>query len=68
MNPIETLLDHKTIREFKPEPVPAELLQTLIDVSKRTASSQGLQAYSVIRITDPELKSLFNKFGTSLFK
>lgn len=64
MNPIETLLDHKTIREFKPKPVPAELLQTLIDVSKRTASSQGLQAYSVIRITDSELKSAISKVAS----
>ena len=61
MNPIEILLNHKTIREFKMTPVPGDQLRTLLEVSKRTASSMGLQTYSVIRITDKALKEEISK-------
>ncbi len=57
MNPVEVLLNHKTIREFKMTPVPGDQLRTLLEISKRTATSMGMQTYSVIRITDKELKA-----------
>ncbi len=61
MNPIEILLNHKTIREFKMTPVPGDQLRTLLEVSKRTATSMGLQNYSIIRITDKGLKERIAK-------
>lgn len=57
MNPIDILLNHKSIREFKSSPVPPQQLSILLDVAKRTASSQGMQSFSIIRIVNPELKA-----------
>lgn len=56
MNPIDVLLNHRSIREFKSQPVPPAQLSVLIDVAKRTASSTGMQTFSIIRIVDPALK------------
>ena len=57
MNPmIEKQLQHRSYREFKDEPFPKQDYDTLIEVAKRTATSSGLQAASIIRITDPKLK------------
>lgn len=57
MNPmIQKQLNHRSIRVFKDEPFPQEDFETLMEVAKRTATSSGLQAASIIRITDPELK------------
>ena len=57
MNPIDILLNHKSIREFKSSPIPPQQLSILLDVAKRTASSQGMQSFSIIRIVNPELKA-----------
>ncbi len=49
---IQTQLNHRTIREFKDTPIGAEVLDTLYNVANRTASSNGLQSFSIIRVTD----------------
>ena len=55
-NTIKTQLNHRTIREFKEKEVPKELLDNFIDVIQRTASSTGMQTYSIIRVTDSKIK------------
>lgn len=57
MNPIDVLLNHRTIREFKSSPMPPQQLSILLDIAKRTATSIGLQSFSIIRIVNPELKA-----------
>lgn len=53
---IKRQLEHRTIREFEPKQLPQEVLDTLLEVARRTASSTGMQATSVIRVMDPEKK------------
>lgn len=53
---IETQLAHRTIREFKAEPLDQGVLDTLFEAGRRTATSTGLQASSIIRITSPAVK------------
>ncbi|NLN41564.1 MAG: NADPH-dependent oxidoreductase [Clostridiales bacterium] len=53
---IRTQLSHRTIREFKDQKIPHEVFEQLIEVARRTATSTGMQASSIIRVTDPEMK------------
>lgn len=53
---IEKQLSHRTIRAFKDQALPQEWVDTLIHVAQRTATSTGLQASSIIRLTDPKQK------------
>lgn len=53
---IKKQLNHRTIRFFKNRPLPRDQVELLMQVMNRTASSQGLQTASVIRVTDPDLK------------
>lgn len=53
---IEKQLSHRTIREFIEESIPVEVFQLLMEVARRTASSNGLQACSIIRVTDPVIR------------
>ena len=53
---VKKQLEHRTIREFKDEVIPKEVLDTLIEVARRTATSTGMQAYSIIRITDSDIR------------
>lgn len=53
---VQKQLAHRTIREFKNESIPKDLFEQLIEVAKRTPTSNGMQASSIIRVTDPEKK------------
>lgn len=53
---IQTQLSHKTIRSFKDEPVPKEVFDQLMEVAKRTPTSNGMQSMSVISVTDQAIK------------
>jgi nitroreductase len=53
---IEKQLSHRTIREFKPEPIDEETIAELMEVARRTATSNGMQSTTIIRITDPIIK------------
>lgn len=53
---IQKQLDHRTIREFKEEDIPADVFGNLIEVSRRTATSTGMQTSSIIRITDSAIR------------
>ncbi len=54
---IQTQLAHRTIRRFTADPVSPEDLANLVAVARQTASSSGAQLSSVIRVTDPTLKT-----------
>jgi nitroreductase len=56
---IETLLNHRSIREMIPEALDEQVVELLFNTAMRTATSNGMQRYSIIRITDPELKAEF---------
>jgi nitroreductase len=56
LDALQSQLEHRTIREFKPEPIPASIFEQLMAVARQTATSNGMQQYSIIRITDPEMK------------
>jgi len=53
---VKSQLEHRTIREFKDQPIPEEIFNTLMEVARRTATSNGLQYCSIIRVTDPSIK------------
>ena len=53
---IQTQLAHRTIREFKDQAIPNDVFELLMEVARQTASSTGMQACSIIRVTDQEMK------------
>ncbi|KAF5065943.1 NADPH-flavin oxidoreductase [anaerobic digester metagenome] len=55
-NALEAPLNHRTIREFKTDEVAAEVFEQLMEVARRTATSTGMQACSIIRVKDPEIR------------
>jgi nitroreductase len=50
---IGVLLDHRSVRAFLPDPVPAGTLETLIAAAQSAATSSNMQLWSAIAITDP---------------
>ncbi len=54
---IKHQLDHRTIRFFKNRDIDQKDLNLLWEVMNRTATSNGLQTSSIIRVTDKALKA-----------
>ncbi|HHT21476.1 MAG TPA: NADPH-dependent oxidoreductase [Tissierellia bacterium] len=56
-------LNHRAIRRFTDEKVPEAMLETLAQVVNRTATSVGMQSFSVIRVNEPDLRSQIAAIG-----
>lgn len=53
---VKKQISHRTIREFTDEKIPEDIFETLMEVARRTATSTGIQASSIIRVTEAEIK------------
>lgn len=53
-NILELLKSHVSIRKYKKDPIPDEKLEEMLHAAQHAATSNFVQAYSVIKVTDPE--------------
>lgn len=53
---IQSLLNHRSVRDFKPQPLDDQTLATLLEVAHQGASSMFLQEFSILSITDQAIK------------
>jgi len=53
---LELLNQHRTIRKYTEKPIPAELLNDLLEATCRTSNTGNMQAYSIVVTTNQELK------------
>lgn len=60
---IKQQLNHRTIRQFTQEPISQEIIDTLVKVAQSTSTSNFMQSYSIISITDPEKKKAIAQIG-----
>jgi nitroreductase len=50
------LLAHRSVRAYRPDPLPPHALETLVAAAQSAASSSNLQTWSVVAVEDPETK------------
>jgi FMN reductase (NADPH) len=59
---IDLMHAHASVRHYKPEPIPVDLVESIVSAGQRAATSSNLQAYSVIAVSQKtrleELSSL----------
>lgn len=53
---INLLQEHRSIRKYKPDPIPEDAFHAIIQSAQCAATSSNMQAYSVIAVTDPDKK------------
>ncbi len=53
---IETLNNHVSIRRYTDEPIPDEMLRTILNAARRSPTSSNMQAYSFVVVRNPETK------------
>ena len=55
---IATMLDHRSVRSYKPDPVPAGALESMIAAAQSAATSSNMQWWSAVAVTDPAKKKV----------
>ncbi|KAJ8125848.1 hypothetical protein O1611_g7790 [Lasiodiplodia mahajangana] len=53
---LETLLQHRSVRNFLPESLPQGTLEIIVAAAQSAATSSNLQTWSVLALEDPEHK------------
>jgi nitroreductase len=54
---LELIHAHGSVRRYKPDPVPASLVETIVAAGQRASTSSNMQTYSVIVTTDSEQRA-----------
>jgi nitroreductase len=62
---IALLLNHRSVRGYRPDALPAGTLETLIAAAQSAATSSNLQTWSVIAVTDPGKKAALAKLANN---
>ncbi|MCZ8373978.1 MAG: NADPH-dependent oxidoreductase [Beijerinckiaceae bacterium] len=52
------LAAHRSVRAYKPDPLPEGTLETLVLAAQSAATSSNLQTWSVVAVTDPARKAV----------
>jgi len=52
----DTLLNHRSIRKYKQDPIPYTILEYILEAGTRASTTGNMQLYSIIVTTDEELK------------
>lgn len=53
---IDQLHKHYSVRTYKPDPVSKEMVEELVAAGQRASTSSNLQTYSVVAVTDKEVR------------
>ena len=56
MEVIDQIHRHRSIRKYKPDPIPDQLLEEILQAGIRTSSSGNMQTYSIVIVQDQETK------------
>jgi nitroreductase len=62
---IALMLDHRSVRGYKPDPVPPGTLETLIAAAQSAATSSNMQWWSAVAVTDPAKKKVLAEIAGS---
>jgi nitroreductase len=60
---IDLLMSHRSIRGYRPDPLPEGTLETLVAAAQSAATSSNLQTWSVVSVTDPAVKAELMKIA-----
>lgn len=56
MNFYDVINNHRSIREYKSDPIAPDVLERILNAGTRASSSGNMQAYSIIVTSDPKIR------------
>ncbi|SET93447.1 FMN reductase (NADPH) [Salinibacillus kushneri] len=64
---IDTLLNHRSIRQFKDQPLSKEQIHTIVQSAQQASTSSYYQAYSIIGVTDEDIKQALSNVSGQFY-
>ncbi|OFL46383.1 NADPH-dependent oxidoreductase [Nosocomiicoccus sp. HMSC067E10] len=61
---IQLLQNHRSIRDFKDQPLEREVIETLVKSAQQASTSSYVQAYTIIGVTDEDKKQAIMEIST----
>ena len=58
---IEQIYRHASVRKYRPDPLPAEMVEQIVAAGQRSATSSNLQTYSVVVVRDLQRRARLAK-------
>src|SRR4051794_32499532 len=58
---IAGMLDHRSVRGYRPDALPAGTLETLVAAAQSAATSSNLQTWSVVSVEDPAARAILTE-------
>lgn len=52
----DTLLNHRSIRKYKPDPIPTQILDYILEAGTRASTTGNMQLYSIVVTTEDSIK------------
>ena len=62
---IGAMLEHRSVRGYKSDPVPTGTLETMIAAAQSAATSSNLQTWSVVAVANPETRAEFARIANN---
>jgi nitroreductase len=53
---INAIFQHRSIRKYKPDPIPGEIMDRILEAGTRASTTGNMQVYSMVVTTDEDLK------------
>jgi FMN reductase (NADPH) len=54
---IEQIYQHASVRRYKPDPLPVEVVEEIVAAGQRSSTSSNLQTYSAVAVTDRQKRA-----------
>ena len=52
---METIFKHRSIRRYKPDAIPENILDRILEAATRASTTGNMQLYSIVVSTDPKV-------------
>lgn len=56
MDALEALRNRRSVRRYKPTPVPRDMIEKIVDAARLAASAVNVQPWEFVAITDPDMR------------
>lgn len=63
---IKNILDRRSVKRFKPDMIPAEIIDEIVKAGTYAATGRGLQSPIIIEITDKALRDRLSKMNAEI--
>ena len=63
---LKTLVERRSCRSYKPDPIPAEILDRILEAGTYAASGMGRQSAIMIAVTDKKVRDQLSKMNAAV--